>query len=289
MRSRSLFFLLGLVVLSLSAVAFIACSDDDSPTISNNQGSLTDPEFMAVQEQLDNVVANTVDIFGDGLGNISGIPDDADMKDVLYGPGDPSDVTNVEYNETTGWHTITISRTRSTYTESITDRVQFRDASGNAQRSATGATELTYRHTWSRTMIDQSVTHSDYIGQADFTFSGLNTTAANIAGTFTWTSDGKHVSADSTIEREITVETSLTDFVVYKGPGGWTTNSCPNEGSIAEADITMTYVKDSDDPVTTEWAADITFEDGLMTAQVTRNSVTWNYSSQVCTPSSAGN
>jgi hypothetical protein len=51
----------------------------------------------------------------------------------------------------------------------------------------------------------------------------------------------------------------------------------------------MTYVKDSDDPVTTEWAADVTFEDGLMTAQVTRNSVTWNYSSQVCTPTSTGN
>ncbi len=289
MRSQSLFFLLGLVVLSLCAVAFIACSDDDSPTTSNNDGSLTDPEFVAVQEQLNNVVATTIDVFGDGLGNINGIPDDANMEEVLYGPGDPSDVMTAEYNETTGWHTITISRSRSTYTETISDNVQFRDASGNAQESATGATQLTYQHTWGRTMNDQTVTHSDYTGQTDLTFTGLNTQQAAIAGSFNWTNNSRYVSADSTVTREITVQATLSNFTVNKGSGGWTTNSCPSDGSMANVAITMTYTKDSNDPVTTNWTADVTFDEGLMTADVTRGSVEWDYNSQVCTPSVTGN
>lgn len=289
MRSQSLFFLLGLVVLSLCAVAFIACSDDDSPTTSNNEGNLNDPEFQAVQEQLNTVVASTVDIFGDGLGNLNGIPDDADMEEVLYGPGDPADVTNVEYDETTGWHTITISRDRSTYNETISDRVQFRNASGTAQESSSGAAQLTYQHTWGRTMDDQSVTHEDYTGQTDFTFTGINGSQATINGTFNWTSDSKYVSVDSTVTREITVQATLTNFTVYEGQAGWNSNTCPNDGSMANVTITMTYTKDSGNPVTTNWNADVTFDDGLMTAEVTRGSVTWDYNSQVCTPSVTGN
>ena len=35
-------------------------------------------------------------------------------------------------------------------------------------------------------------------------------------------------------------------------------------------------------PVTTTWTAQLTFSDGVMSAEVTANNTVWNYSSQVC-------
>jgi len=275
MRSHVLFTVLGLLAL---ACLIVGCGDD---TTTNNPptGSLSDPEFQAVQEQIDAFVDSTVQFFGDGLSTLRGISSgEGDILPAQY-IVDPTETDVFEVAYADGWHTINISKHFDQYATSLFDSVRYIKNSV-PQQSPSGADQLLFKHHWDYDVVDTSITHAVIVGNSDFTFANLNVAVAEIDGTNDLSVYSKVVYADSTVRRWFTFDSELTEFEVAYSPfSGW--GQCPDAGSIS-ADVQMIYQKDSDAPDTTSWTFTGTFNEGQMTAKCTKDGLNWNYTSQIC-------
>lgn len=283
MRSRKLFFVLGLTVLTAMAVALIGCSDDDDNNPIVYPPADDDPEFMVVQGQLNDYVDTTLAFFKLGFAALDHVsPDDDLVEDIKYGPGEPDDIIDVQYNSITGWHIITITRERDRYACWLRDSIQFRNALGVALETSTDCVAITFKRQWGYQPSDQNATHCDYTGVCWYEFSDVNTNEATIDGNHNYAVQAKYVSVDSTIERSVAVNGELTDFTIEKTAQGWS-QWCPTGGSC-EVGIGMIYTKDAEDPVVTSWTAAMSFDNGAMTVEVQRGNDIWDYDVQLCTP-----
>ena len=284
MRSRKNLMLLGVTVLVCSAVAFWGCgSDDDNPV---NYGSLEDPEFNVVDNQVAQLLDSTMANFTEGLGAIVNLPTDDPTDPVHYGPDDPNaetDSLSVSYNG--GWHVIYLSYHHSNgYSALVEDSVQFL-VQGDPVQNPDGLDALRYRHRWMWQADDTTVTHAAFDGNSSFDFANLNTEVANINGTNSQHTYFKFVSADSVVSREMNIEMTVNDFEISKTAVGWA-QGCPNSGT-AEVNVTMVYQKDNGDPVESTWTFHFSFNNGSLNASVTDGNQTWTYTRQECTPPSA--
>jgi hypothetical protein len=164
----------------------------------------------------------------------------------------------------------------------LKDSIQFLK-NGQPLQTSSGLDALKYKHHWQYVDKDTTVTYRTYTGNADYTFSGLNTATATIAGSNELQIDSKTVHTDSTVWRDFTISATLTNVKVNQTPSGWV-QGCPSSGSIS-ASVEMVYQKDTDDPVTTNWTVNVSFNDGHMSVVVNRGSTSWMYDTQVCTTS----
>lgn len=282
MRSRKLLLVLGVIVLTGLLVAFVGCGSDDKST--GDVGDINDPEFQVVRDEIGHFVDSTLEFFTNGLGNIYGLATDTVVDPPLYGPGPPDfdstkDTATATYAN--GWHVVYFAIHRDAYDAILLDSIQF-IKDGEAQQTSTGVESLLYKHFWQYGETDTTVTFRSCIGDADYSFTGLNTTTATINGTNDLQAHSKYVSTDSTVWRDINIEATLTGMQVNKTAVGWAQN-CPSSGSVSGS-IEMVYQKDSDDPITSNWTVNVTFDDGSMSVIVSRGSTTWMYNTQLCTP-----
>ncbi|MFQ5453035.1 MAG: hypothetical protein ACE5D6_02465, partial [Candidatus Zixiibacteriota bacterium] len=225
-------------------------------------------------------VDSTIQFFLNGLGNLSALADGQDIFDPIhYGPFQPNnDSVNTSYLN--GWHVIYIARDRSTYSTTLLDFVRF-FSNGQIQQSSNNVDSLYYKHEWSYSALDTTVSHSNYDGAVDFAIIGLQTTQATFAGSNDLTINTKFASVDSTVWRDFTISADLSNFVVKKTGSGWA-QGCPSSGTIS-ATVTMTYTKDTGTPVTTTWTFDLSFTNGTMTATAQLGNTTWDYTNNFCT------
>ncbi|MBU2534530.1 MAG: hypothetical protein KKB37_17460 [Alphaproteobacteria bacterium] len=278
MRSHKALVILGVAVMACTALAFWGCGDDNNST---NWGSPTDPAFIEVDAQVGEFIDSTLTWFSDGLGSIASLPTDGNVDPVQYGPGDPgatTDSLSVAYNG--GWHVIHLEyHAANGYAAWVHDSVQF-VVDGQPSQQPDSLDQLQYRHRWSWTAPDTTVTFRDLNGHNAFSYAGLQTNQATVNGSNTVMSRSKYVSQDSVVSRNITVEGTLNNFKIDKTPSGWA-QGCPASGS-ATATATMTYQKDDGAPVISTWTFTLSFNHGMVSATAESNGRTWNYTRREC-------
>jgi len=279
MRFQKILLVLGLAVLFGFGSVFLGCSgDDDAPT--GIIGSLDDPEFMAVQDQIEVFVDSTVQFLENGLNSISAISStyDDQIDPIYYGPVKPdSDYVHAVYAN--GWHVAEVGHVRATYTYTMRDSIQFYNGD-NIQQGTSNIDSLRYRHRWTYMNHDTTSGHTDFEGVNAFSFQNLNAGMAQTSGTHHLMIKNKFFTEDSTVWKQFSFEANLNNVSVNETGGGWV-QGCPNSGTIS-ATMTMTYQKNDEAPVTSEWHVSITFMDGDMAATVSKGNTSWSYSASVC-------
>jgi hypothetical protein len=282
MRLNKLFLVLGATVLAGLLVAFVGCGSDDKST--GDIGSNSDPEFQVVQNEINFFIDSTMESFANGLDNIYGLATDTIVDPIRYGPLPPDYDPNTDTATATyadGWHAVYIAIHRETYDAWLRDSIQF-IKDGEPKQLSTELDVLVYKHYWKYDVTDTAVTHRSYTGNTDYTFTDLNTNTAVINGNNELQVHSKVVADESTVWRDITVEATLTEVQVKKTPEGWA-QGCPSSGTIT-ASIEMVYQKDDNDPVTTNWSVNVSFDNGNMTVVVVRGTTSWLYNTHLCTP-----
>ena len=279
MRSHTLVLILGVALMTGLFAMVIGCGSDNR---SDNPVNYNDPEFVVIQDEVGRFVDSTLEFFANGMGTMYGLATDTVVDPVLYVPG-PIDfeTDSISSSYINGWHVVYIALNRNEFTSVLRDSIRF-IKDGQPQQSANNIEDLLFRHFWSFNVTDTNVTHRDLVGQADYSFTDLNTTQATINGTDDWQADSKFVSTDSTVWRNITIEATVTNVKINQSVAGWV-QSCPTSGTVS-ATIQMVYQKDDNDPVTSEWTVHITFNNGNVSTLVGRGENSWNYNTQLCTP-----
>jgi len=280
MRSHKLLTVLGLIIV----LAFAGCGDDSTaPT--EQIGSDLDPEFMAVQGEIEYFADSTFQFFINGLSNLTLLAGEDEFIDpVHYGPVFPdSDYVSTSYMY--GWHVVTIARNRTTYATQMCDSVQFYGDGevpgiGQVTRGSENADSLYYKHIWSYNVHDTENTHTNYSGDVDFRLNGLQTSMATINGRHCMTVQAQYVFADSVVHRDFEFDTDLTDFEVERTGSGWA-QGCPVTGTAAGT-VQMSYTRDDNAPVTSTWSFTLAFTDGSMAATVRRGNTVWSYQADMC-------
>ena len=276
MRSFNFSTVLGFVLLACFGLMAIGCGSDDAPTTS--VGSLTDPNFVAVQSQIETLVDSTIAFAFAGMNSPNSISTEGSVDPVLYGPAF-TDSNNVTITYAGGWHVFNGVISNSVYSFNILDSVQFYNNDDISQQGV-GADSIWYRHHWSYNVENTQVSYTEFEGFAGFDYRGLNGDVAVIDGSNELVIDNQYVSQDSTTFRHFEFATTVNDLNVNKTGVGWA-QACPNSGSIS-ASVSVMYAKDDAPVVTTQWDVAMTFTDGSAAVTVSSGNTTWTYSTDVC-------
>ncbi len=276
MRTAKFFTILGFVLLASMSLLFVGCGSDNSPTTIS--GSFTDPDFVAVQGQVESLVDSTLGFVLTGMGTLRSISSGGNIDPVFYGPvfGD-TDQVSVTYAN--GWHVINLTKSTSVFAFSILDSVRFY-SNDTVSQVGTAADSLWYRHHWSYDVADKAVSYTTLNGNADFNYRDLNTNQTTINGNNDMAVDNQFVSVDSTVLRHFEFTTDVNNLVMNVTPTGWE-QACPNSGTIMTT-VSMTYTKDDNTAVVTNWAISMTFTDGVAAVSVSSGNAVWSYTKDVC-------
>lgn len=283
MRSGKLLTVLGLVLMLGVALAFIGCGDDDE-TPTTPTGSLTDPEFMAVQEQIDLFVDSTIEFIENGFGTMNSISSGDVVDPIYYGPGFP-DTNTYSTQYTDGWNIINLSMNGNGFSYGIIDSVQF-FRNNQAQQNGGDADSLYFRHKWQLMYGDTVNSYANFEGYSGFDFRGLQTAEATIDGVHYLNINVKNVTADSTVWANYYFNAEVSNLVIQEGYTGWD-NSCPTSGMITST-VEVSYQKDQDTAIEATWDVVITFTNGAMAVSVQNGNTVWTYDQDICTPVNTG-
>ena len=278
MRPRKALLVFGLAAVTGLSLLVIGCSGDSNSS-NLTPGSLTDPSFVAVQNEVNNLVDSTVSYISEGLHNLLVLPGDTDVIIVSYGPT-PGDSVSADYVYENGWHIVSWIGSFSGKTSSFKDSIQFLDNLGQPQQDNNSTETLIYKHRWIEISIDTTVSYTDYSGVVALTLANLGSGSATVNGSHSLDVSIKIVTIDSTVWRDISVEGTVSNLSITEVPGGWLQN-CPLSGTIGAA-VNMTYTKDSGNPVTSDWSFSIRFTDGSVSVTAVSGTTSWSYAGQVC-------
>ena len=278
MRPRKALLVFGLAAVTGISLLVIGCSGDSNSS-NLTPGSLSDPNFVAVQNEVSNLIDSTVSYISLGLNNLLVLPGDTDVIIVSYGPT-PGDSVSADYVYENGWHIVSWTGNFSGKTTSFKDSIQFLDNLGQPQQDNDNTETLIYKHRWVEITIDTTVSYTDYSGVVGLTLDNLGSGSATVNGSHSIDVSIKIVTVDSTVWRDISVEGTVSNLAIINVPGGWLQN-CPLSGTIG-ATANMTYTKDSGNPVTSDWSFSIQFTDGLISVSAISGTTSWYYTGQVC-------
>ncbi len=278
MRPRKALLVFGLAAVTGLSLLVIGCSGDSNSS-NLTPGSLSDPNFVAVQNEVNNLIDSTVSYISLGLNNLLVLPGDTDVIIVSYGPT-PGDSVSADYVYENGWHIVSWTGNFSGKTTSFKDSIQFLDNLGQPQQDNDNTETLIYKHRWVEITIDTTVSYTDYSGVVALTLHNLGSGSATVNGSHSIDVSIKIVTVDSTVWRDISVEGTVSNLAIIDVPGGWLQN-CPLSGTIG-ATANMTYTKDSSNPVTSDWSFSIQFTDGLISVSAISGTTSWYYTGQVC-------
>ncbi len=276
MRSLKSLSVLGFVLLACMSFVVVGCGSDDAPT--NTVGSLTDPNLMAVQEQVEALADSTIAFVLSGMQSSSAVSADGDIIPFLYSPGftlgDQITITYVN-----GWHIVDLSQTTADYVFNVLDSVQFYNNDAVSQLGA-NADSIWYRHNWSYTATNQQASYTNIEGYAGFDFRALNTEQAVIDGVNELNVVNQVVTDQSTVVRTFDFASTVTNLAVNKTGVGWA-QGCPNGGTI-NTTVSMSTVVDDGTAIPSIWDVSMTFTDGTAAVTVSTGSTVWSYSTDLC-------
>jgi len=275
MRSRKILLVLGSIGILAAGLALSGCSSDDRPTppVQTING-----QYSYVQSQLNDAVDETIALMSSTLEMFesnSQVTDSAVIDNIRQSPFNPDNV------DTSGnWYILTTDQLSTSFGSRLIDSVIFL-SDGAPVKFSGQANGITVHHLYDYSNINTDVTYTDYETRGSLTFSGLNTTAATISGSWTENTISQIVSGTDEI-RTYDITADINSLVVNKPAPGWG-GGCPASGSI-DFTVSLTYTNGSEDPITSNWDVSVTFTDGTGAWTVSDGTVSTTSSNDFCTP-----
>lgn len=276
----------GLTLVMIIAIFgyFAGCSKDNVPTNQITEGSLTDPDFVPVQNQVDSYLDSTVQIFSAALDNSDRAPIDTQYVRGNYSPLGPNDTVTCVYAN--GWYIIYVAKDNAFMTFHTTDSVQFQKDSVIVE-SPLGMDYMHFVRRWEFISKLTSVTHTNIDGYVNLAFTGLDGEFATVNGDKNYNVEWNYVGQDSSIVALYNMDITVDNVTIYHSPGaGWPT-ACPSGGTI-QADIAQSYTVTKNSIPTTltrNWVVTVTISEGVATVKVEGINKVWNYMRNFCEPS----
>jgi hypothetical protein len=275
MFSKSAILGIGLMAILAIALFPIGCSDDKTTTSTGTTGSLTDPQFVLLQGQVNTYLDSSKQYFAAGLNNIYQLPTDTQDIAAAYGPMGADDTVSYIYAD--GWHITYVTRTNAYFSDRFSDSVQFLDGSTPLQNPS-GLDYMHYIHHWDYESKLLETTHTNHNVNIDLEFSHLDSTVASINGTKDIVVDWNYISGDTNITAVFDMDIEVNDISVERQTYGWTSGT-PTEGELI-FDVDESYSLDTGyGPalLIKQWNVHVSFEDGEATIRVTSEGTTWTY------------
>lgn len=287
MRLGKLTALTGVIIISV--VLVLGCSNDKSTSDVPTYGSLDDPQFVPVKNQIDDALDVLIEDILAGFDNLYVSPGDttsvrANLTPPAFQPDpdiDPDIVVAVYEN---GWHIVQASYTGDVYHSEYIDSTQFQ-IDGTPVQEPSGTVDFIHHiDNWEFTAVNQDISHIDFLGRNDFEFANLDTQIGVINGTTHSSIDVYYTGTDTTLTSVFVFDILVNDLNIPKVAGQWITG-CPQSGSLGimlANDFEWTGPTSSGNG-SVEWTANVTFANGIANVIVTNGSVTWMYGYEVCT------
>nr|MBN2276694.1 hypothetical protein [candidate division Zixibacteria bacterium] len=279
MRSKFSLPGFGLVLMAILALMFAGCSDDSTTVIyddSLTNGDPEDPEFLLVQDRVNDFFTQTQEDFLLGFENIYQLPTDTEEVRNMYGPMGPEDIVNYVYAN--GWHITYVERNNAYFNDFFHDSVQFQIDSEPVEEP-TGLDLLHYiRYCGYATNVTDE-THTDYNGHVDLIFEDLDTETCTINGTNSKLLEYTYICPESTVVSTYDFDNTISDVNVNEVPSyGWS-GSYPVTGEMV---ITVAQVRDVDygsgSQITVRnWSVSVEIEDGVAAVRVVSDDLVWDY------------
>lgn len=278
----------GLSLLLMAALLLVisGCGDDKVPApVTNNQvpGDLEDPEFQAVQQQIDEYLSDAHGMFDLGLDNIYQLPADTEEVRVMHAAFGPNDTVAAAYVD--GWHITYVSLYNLSFNSRFRDSVQFMVNSVPVE-SSNSLDYLHYIRYWNYEDNNTDETYYDKSGHLDIEFTNLDQDVCQVNGFNNSILVWNYISPDSTVEAIFDMVVEVNDVYLGQVPNNGWINACPMSGDLL-MDIDEAYsvtINSSTDFWVTSWSATVEFVDGTASVEVIRNNVVWNYELDLCTP-----
>ncbi len=282
MRTRSILPGFGLLLLAAFVFVIAGCSDDKTPATSNlTPGSETDPQFLLIQDQINEYLDSTQNVFSIGLENISKLPTDTDEVVIINGPLGPNDTALYSYAN--GWHVMYIAKYALNFDVRFRDSVQFKN-DGVAVETPNPLDYLHFIRYWVFTSNLTSQTHTDMSRYINLIYDNLDTDTASINGTnnsdIAWT----YINGDTTITATLDMNVTVDNInVVRSNLYGWV-SGCPCSGTL---DMTIGEEYEATDGtnqvnLSKDWTVTIEVEDGVATIDIVSGTETWHYTYTIC-------
>jgi hypothetical protein len=287
MRLGKLTALTGVMIISI-AVIFGCSSDKSTPTGGTTYGSIDDPEFVPVKEQIDNTVTTLIEDILAGFNNLYVAPGDTSSVQNLLTPpatqpdpeADPDVLITIYEN---GWHFVYATYTGDVYYAEIGDSIQFRVDGVPVREPGTNVDYIHYIDNWQFTALDQEVTHIDFEGRNEFQIANLDQNVAVINGS-TWTTvETNYMGLDTSMTNLFAFDVTIADINVPKVVGQWVT-ACPLSGTVT-MDLSDTFEwtgPQSSGNGSIDWTVNVVFDDGNATVTATNGNDNWRYTCEVC-------
>ncbi len=283
MRSKKSLLLAGLA--AFVAVTFLAlgCSDDDTTTPStpttpaDNNGIETVLPLVQTQvhQYLDSIVVEME--AGLKVATFTEAGSNNDIGDLFMGGGYPDSTRTAN-----SWIVSYLTDLGSGVgTKTIVDSIAY-IVGGNLSVTAHNAEAMFARHKFNYQTSDTVNSYTDLTNHGDLHITGINTTTATVNGTFNVVVDSKHISTDSLVWNNWTIDVTTNNLTFVRTSDSWT-NGCPNSGT-ATVNVVWERTLPNSVPTYTQWQFDITFTDGVMEADVTTGSLSATYGRTLCTP-----
>jgi len=283
MRQKYLILGFSLIVLLAVSVYFAGCSKDDNPTNQVTEGSLTEPEFVPVQTQVNDFLDSTVQIFSDALDNSARAPIDTQYVRTYYSPLGPNDTVTCVYLN--GWYIVYVAKDNPYMSFHNNDSIQFQNNSVVVENPI----EMDYMHFirhWEFVSKLTSVTHTSINGDVDLEFSGLDGQVATVNGNKNYNVEWNYLSNDTSIVALYDMVVTVDSVTIYHSAGsGWPT-ACPSGGTL-QANIaqTLTVTEGSvSNTLTRNWVATVAINEGVASVRVEGLNKVWNYTVDFCDP-----
>jgi hypothetical protein len=272
------FVLIGLAALLLSVAG---CSDSKTSSSGKIAGSPNDPEFLMVQEQINDYLDIMDDDLAAGMENVYQLPTDTEEVRNMYAAMGSNDTAQYFYGD--GWHVIYIARHNDYFSDFFRDSVQFRSGTEPVEEPINIDYLHFIRH-WGYASHLTDVTHTNKAGYTNLVFEGLDGSAVTVNGAKDYLVDRHYISDDTTIDAQLSMDVDINDVVVLPVPTyGWV-SGCPSEGTMTMA-LDLAYeFHGGQTTITNErsWSVLITFENGTAGVRVSSGNMVWGYTHNIC-------
>ena len=262
MRSGKFLFVIGSVLMLGLALCLAGCSSDS--TSSANQ---EDPHYTQLKAQMNAQVDSTLMLTSNALQMymVANVGDTG--SSISFGSVNPDSIV-----ASGTWYLVYLGDIQTAFTSFYLDSVQFRKG-GLPYSTPVNADAVQVRHLWRYNTADTTAAFKNVLATGTYTINGLKTNEATVTGTSTHQTDYR-ISAGGT-RVNINTETTVSSLTFHRDTNGWNTG-IPTAGTV-NATMDMIYQRGTNDPDTTNWTIDATFNNGVMTATVTCDDVTRTY------------
>jgi hypothetical protein len=278
--------LTGAVIFSL--ILAVGCSDDNQAPAPTNYGSLDDPQFTAVQDEIENAITGAIGNMDAGFVNLTYTPGDtssvaAQLVPPMLDPGPGGAPDSLWTSYSNGWYYVYAIKAFDGYMARLKDSVQYK-ADGVVIEGPGGLVDYVHNiANWSFISTTQDISHIDLTGRSDFELANLDLTTATINGTCDRLAEVVYMAGDTSLAATFNFHLAASNLAIAKTTLGWG-SACPVSGTVQ---MTLAYLYTWQGPNgfgtgNSSWNISIGFTNGLANITATNGATTWNYQTQIC-------